>query len=264
MSRTEAQTGRFALPFLLGSLFALCGGGGAALLALDPIATSRARAELAARGIECDDRFAVDVSLDLAAAQLAPTRCRLMRARHAVALDLPEGARVTLFGLRPTEVSAPLVRLELAAATGPDVALGPMGPLGVLSDLGARVGETARAAAELAEHRPPASRVERLELVRGGTPEVTLEGLVLEGGEPLVLRVERAELAAMSGPMGISARGELLRIAGEATPSTCHLEGDLALTARLPIVGELSHGTHLVLDGAGLDGDAPDIAVTTR
>jgi hypothetical protein len=264
VSGTGAETGRFALPFVLGSLFALCGGGGAALLAIDPIATSRARAELAARGIECDDRLSVDVSFDLAAAQLAPTRCRLLRSRHAEAIDLPEGAQVTLSGLRPTAVSAPLVRLELGASTGPDVALGPMGPLGTLADLGGRVGETARAAAELAAHRPPSTRVDRLELVRGGISEVTLEAVVLESGEPLALRVERAEIAAMSGPMGISARGELLRIAGEATASTCHLEGDLTLSASLPIVGELSHTTHLALDGSALDGDAPQIAVTTR
>lgn len=264
MSRPAGQTGRFALPFVLGAIVALCGGGAAALLAIDPIATARTRAELEARGIECDERLAVDVSLDLAGARVAPTRCRLLRSQHADAIDLPEGAAVLLSGLRPAELSAPLVRLELGAGASPDVTLGPMGPLGTLAGLGARVGETARAAAELARHHPPTTRIARLELLRGGTTDVTLEALVLEGGEPLALRVERAELAELSGPMGISARGELRQIEGEATSSTCHLEGDLTLSARLPIVGELSHTTHLVLDGAGLDEAAPEIGITTR
>jgi len=43
-------------------------------LAADSIATSRARSELAAHGLDCPE-LALDVSYDLARATVAPVRC---------------------------------------------------------------------------------------------------------------------------------------------------------------------------------------------
>lgn len=265
MSETGLQPRRFALPFVVGIVLALCGGGGLlAIVAVDPIVTSQARAALAERGVVCDERFAVDVGIGLSSASIAPTSCRLERSRHAHTIELPEGATVTLSGLAPSDVRAAVVRVELGAEAPAAVDLGPMGPLGTLASLGERVGATARAAAELAAHRPPPTTVERLELRRDGEEQVVLEQVVLGGGEPMELHVAGAELAALSGPLGITARGELRNVTGTATSSTSHLEGDLVLSARLPVVGELRHATHLVLDGAALDGEHPELSVSTR
>jgi hypothetical protein len=265
LAEASAEKRRFALPFVIGALVALCGGGLLlALVAIDPIATSRARDALVERGVVCDERFAVDVSFDLSTATLAPTRCQLVRLTYARAVELPEGGAVTLSGLSPTEVHVSSMRVFLVSEGGASVPLGPMGALGAIAGVDGRVGATARAASELAAHRPVPTTIDRVELVRDDRTEVTLETVTIGGGDPLTIEIRRAELAELSGPMGIAASGELRALTGTATPSTCHLEADLLLSARLPVLGALTHQTHLVLDGTGLDGEHPDFSVSAR
>lgn len=265
MSETPAHTRRFALPFVVGAVVALVGGGLLlGLVVIDPIATARARDALVERGVVCDERFAVDVSFDLSSATVAPTRCQLVRLSYAEAVELPEGASVTLAGFAPTEVRATTMRVHLVSAATTSAPLGPLGALGAIAGVEGRVGATARAASELAAHRPVPTTIDRVELVRDDRVEVTLETLAISGEGPLQVRVARAELAELSGPLGIAASGELRAITGTATPSTCHLEGDLVVSARLPIVGTMTHEAHLVLDGTGLDGEHPELSVAAR
>lgn len=266
MTQAAPEARRIALPFLLGTAVALCGGGiVVALVAIDPVVTSRARDALVERGVVCDERFSVDVAWGLDHATVAPTRCQLVEVDYAESVELPEGAEVTLSGLSATELHATTVRVYLGeAASLGSVSLGPLGVLGAMTGVDTRVAATARAASELASHEPPATTVDRVELVRGDAVEVTLETLHLTPGEPLTVTVERAALGELSGPMGTSATGELRDVSGTATASTCHLEGDLAVSARVPILGTIAHETHLVVDGSALDGPSPTLSVSMR
>jgi hypothetical protein len=253
------------VPFVLGTLAALCGGGLLiGIASVDWIATSRARDVLVERGVLCDDRFAVDVSFMFDRATVAPTRCELVRVSFADAVELPDGATVTLVNLGPTTVHATVVRTFLSSDEAPAARLGPMGALGVIEGVESRLYAIGRAAAEIASHRPIALALDRVELVRGTSAVVTLESVATTGGAPLRITIARAELAELTLPLGLAASGELRNIAGDATPSTAMLEGDLALGGRLPLLGSLGYDVHLVLSASALDTDHPHLELTTR
>jgi hypothetical protein len=257
-----------ALAFVIGALVALCGGGLIVALVLsDTIITSRARDALVARGVVCDDRFALDVDWSLSEVTIAPTRCQLTELDFASAIELPEGATAHLSALSATDLSVPSARAFLIDAPSADVDLGGLGPLGSLglgglADVGSHVAATARAASELAAHEPIPTGVGRLELVHRDVVVVTFETLEIGGAQPTTLRAARVSLATMTGPMGMALEGSIETLTGSATPSTCHLEGDLSVGARLPVLGAFGTGVHVILEGAALDTDAPTFSVT--
>jgi hypothetical protein len=256
------------LAFVLGTTVALCGGGLLVAVALsDTLVTSRAREALVERGVVCDERFAVDVNWSFSEATLAPTRCTLVRVSFADAVELPEGATASLSGLSPSELRIPAARVFLVDASSAPIDLGPMGALGTLglgsiAGVGSRVASTGQATAEIAAHQPVPTTITRLELVHRGEVEVAITELAIGGGVPTTFRAARAELSELSGPMGIAATASLSDLTGTATASTCHLEGELTIGARMPIVGMLSHETHVVLEGAALDGPDPTFSVS--
>lgn len=271
MSSTEEKSARVASPartpilaFVIGALVAACGGGLLiAILLSDTLITARAREALVERGVVCDERFAVDVDWSFSEATLAPTRCSLVRVTFADAVELPEGASATLAGFAPTELRIPTARILLVDAPPPTADLGPMGVLGQLTGVGPRVSATGRATSEIAAHQPVPTTITRLELVRDGEVEVAVSDLAIGGDEPTTFHASRAELSAIEGPLGLSVNAAITELEGTATASTCHIEGDLAVGARVPILGALSHGAHVVLEGTGLDGPSPRYSVST-
>jgi len=257
-----------ALAFVIGAIVALCGGGVVVAVVLsDTLLTSRARAALVERGVVCDERFALDANWSLSEVTLAPTRCQLTEVDFASAIELPEGATAHLSGLSATDLSVPSARVFLIDAPHADVDLGGLGPLGslglgALSDVGSHVAATARAASELAAREPIPTGVGRLELVHRDRVVVTFETLEIGGGQPTTLRAARVSLAEMTGPMGMALGGSIDALIGTATASTCHLEGDLNIGARLPVLGAIGTAVHVILDGSALDTDAPTFSVT--
>lgn len=250
--------------FVVGAAVALCGGGLLAIAALkDTFVTARAREALVERGVVCDERFALEVSWGFSEVAVAPTRCQLVRETYAESIELPEGATATLSGLEATSLRAPSLRVYLAERTaGPPVDLGPLGMLGAIGEIGSRVGAVARAGAELAAHRPVPTSIDRVELVDGETVALTLESASIDAGEPMPIHVARARLGEIAGPLGTTASAELTAIEGTATPSTCHVEADLSVSARVPIVGAVEHATHVVLEGTALDTERPQISAS--
>lgn len=247
------------LGFVLGTFVALCGGGLLVAVVLsDTLVTSRAREALVERGVVCDERFAVDVNWSFSEATLAPTRCTLVRVTFADAVELPEGATASLSGLSPSELRIPLARVYLVeSGSVPDLgALTSLGAVGILNvvEVPSRVASTARATAEIAAHRPVPTTIGRLELMREGAIEVAVAGLAIGGGAPTSFRASAVELPGIEGSMIVA---NLAELDGHATASTCHLEGDLTLGARVPILGMISHDTHVVLEGAALDTPQP-------
>lgn len=257
-----------ALAFVVGALVALCGGGLVVAVVLsDTILTSRARDALVERGVVCDERFALDADWSLSEVTVAPTRCQLTGLDFASAIELPEGATAHLSGLSATDLTVPAARVFLIDAPSADVDLAGLGPLGALglgslADVGSHVAATARAASELAAHQPIPTGVGRLELVHRDAVVVTFERLEIGGATPTTLRAARVELAEMRGPMGMALGGSIETLTGTATASTCHLEGDLSVGARLPVIGAVGTEVHLLLEGAALDTDAPTYSVS--
>ncbi len=275
MSESETVAGTPApkarvpvLAFVIGALVALCGGGVVVALVLsDTILTARARTALEERGVVCDERFALDADWTLSEVTLAPTRCELTDVDFARAIEIPQGGTARLSGLSASDLSVPLVRVFLSDAPSAEVDLGGLGPLaslglGGIADVGSHVATSARAVSELAAREPIPTHVLVLELVHDDEVAVTFESLEIDGGQPVTVRAAHVTLPEMSGPLGMALGGSIDTLTGTATPSTCHLEGDVSVGARLPVIGAIGTGVHVILEGAALDTDAPTFSVT--
>lgn len=265
MTKT-ATKGRLGVAgsLLIGLVVACCLlTGGLAVLA-DPIATSVARDQLAQRGVECDERLAVALGWTLRSARIDPTSCTLSEGDVA-GFELLDPVTVELNGLDPTRVTGGRARVisriepPVVSASGLGGVLG----VGAMLDTVAipqRVGMVVAASARLSATELPAVELGSVEVVHGERVGIVLTGVHLvgrHGTTPLALRVDRAELPVIEGPMGLRAAITIAPLTTEATPQQATLQGQLRVDAQLPIVGGIQHEVPITVTAEGLDGPSP-------
>jgi hypothetical protein len=260
VSETKPSRGPFAGALLAGTLAACCLLGGAAVLLEDAYATSVLADQLAARGVECDERFAVDATPTLDAATIGPTTCTV--AEGAVeSFELLDPVTVELdAGLEPRHVRAGRVRVSVrfdppvVTGTGLDAI---MEALAVPQRLGLLVS----GAAELARADLPRIDAASIEVERSGEGVAALAGVTISGGSPLEIEAERVDLPQISAPLGTRATIAIAPLTGTATPERVELEGDLDVDATLPVVGETHQEVHVRVAGEGLDSATPTFRI---
>lgn len=251
--------------FAAGGLLTLtCGSCLALPFVSDSVATSRAAAHLEAHGLACAG-LSVDVSYDLARAEIAPVRCtRTAEDDVGVeALELVDPAFVDLVLFEPTHVRMGRVRVHLSAddpGTGMD--LGSLEPIAGILRIPSRIASATRAAAEVARHELPPADVASAEIVRGASVRVAMTDLTIGGGSPMTFSIARMDLPALEGPFGTSASVALNEVTGEATAATCTVRGELQLDASIPLMSTVHRRANATIAATGLDGPAPDWAVS--
>lgn len=234
-------------------LCVLCGGG--LLLARGWLARRAARAALESRGIVCDDDFALSVEGGGTAATIAPCTCT-MEEGPVASFQLVDPVTVTLDGETPTHVHAGHVRVSMRGA-GPAVDAGALGPLASMLGVPARIGSLVDAAARASAAGVPATDVDEIEVRHDEATTATISGLALDGRVPLGLRTESITLPDLRGPLGASATVGVDGLHGTATAGDVHLEGELSLSGTAPLLGTVTRTGHVLVEGTGLDGDAP-------
>lgn len=238
-------------------LVCLCGGG--LYLARGLFVGYGARSALAARGIVCDDDFAVSVDASVTHADVSPCTCT-MEEGPVASFTLVEPVAVELEGEIVTQVRAGQVRVSMRGE-GPAVDAGSLGPLAAMLGVPARIGSLIGAASELAVMHAPATEIASLDVEQGGRTTVHVESLALDGASPLGITATEVSLPALSGPLGASATAEITGLSGTASASSVRLSGELALTGSAPIVGSVTRGGHVVVSGSALDTDAPSYRI---
>lgn len=234
----------------------LCGGG--LLLARGWIARRAARAALEARGIVCDDDFALSIESS-ERARIEPCTCT-MEDGPVASFELVDAVTVTLDGETPTHVSAGHVRVTMRDG-GPAVDAGALGPLASMLGVPARIGSLVDAAARASAADVPAADVAEIEVRHDDATTATVTGLVLDGRAPLGIRTESVTLPDLRGPLGASATVGVEGLHGTASPSEVHMEGELSLSGTAPMLGTVTRTGHVVVEGTGLGGDAPSYRV---
>lgn len=222
----------------------------AAWLLRGVVATSIARGELEARGLECDDRFAVEPTALLGAATVGPVRCTRQDGIVA-AVELLGPMRVELDGFEPSSAEVDALRVELRDT---DVKGGSRWAraLGRLN-LEQRVAGMVKGLGELSDLGLPPLAAARVDVVRGEGPVATGTGLRLAPGGSMALSAERIRFVA--GPMSVGEL-ELSDVTGFATRPEVHLEGHAVARAGLGIIG-FSAGGRFTLDARDLDTTRP-------
>lgn len=246
------KTRRRKLPLVLLTLLAvLVGLPLGAWLLRGTVATAVARDRLAARGITCDERFAVELGPRLETATVGVTRCA--RAGGLVeAVELLGPLTVELDGAAPVRAHAASLRLSLRDR---DVRGGTRWAPALRGlNLEQRVAGMVKGLAELSARELPPTTVDRLEVVRAGERVAAAAGLRLTPAGSMDLSAERITFTA--GPMGVG-RLELTEVRGAASPARVHLEGRATARASVGLLGSLSTGGRFTLDARGLDTRRP-------
>ncbi|MDQ3030881.1 MAG: hypothetical protein M3Y87_00555 [Myxococcota bacterium] len=249
--------GCLALAIVAGTCL-VCGG---AALMRSPIATSIARARLLERGIECDDRFAVEVSWTLDDAIAAPTFCTV-RSGAIESFELIDPLRVAIEDQQPSRIDGGGVRLTLREAALPaDPEPGEWGSILEALAIPDRVGLLMGGLAQLATSDPPPMELSSLEVVRRGESVASLAGVHVDGATPLGVRVDRIALPALAGPLGAHAAASLVALESTSTPAEVEVTGELQLEGSLSILGALRHEERLRIVGTALDTPSPSYRV---
>lgn len=230
---------------------------------VDAYATSRARSELGARGVQCDERFSVDVSPLLASATVTPTRCTVAEGM-VESFELLDPVVLDVDGLRPSHVRAGRVRVALRTDP-PAVRSARWGLALQMLAIPTRLGLVVTSASRLAGSGLPKSEVASIEIVRSEHTLVTLRGLTADGAVPLHLHADRVELPplaervpdALTGITPLDARAEITPLDMTATAKRVELEGDVVASALGALFGAASQRFHLSLTVDRLDGPAP-------
>lgn len=216
------------------------------------IATSIARSELSARGLECDERLSVAPSALFDAARIGPTRCTL-EGGLVEAVELTGEAVVELDGLAPAALRAAGVRVELRdrdvrGGTGWAPALRRV-------RLEERVAGLVKGLSELGGMELPKTRVERVEVLRGGAELARIDQLVLTpaASKSMEVAIEQVAFAAAAGAASLTLDG----VTGSATASAVQLEGQATARAGIALLGMFSTGGAFTLGASALDTDAP-------
>ena len=254
MSEGGSRVGRAIGCLALAGLGLACVAGMGVTLGRHAIVTSIAREELRARGLECDARFALEVSLALDQAIVAPTTCTLTSG-DVESIELVDPVRVELTGRTPTRVEGGAARIALRdrgsfRATGWGAILD---ALAIPERLGAMVAGFG----QLAGAGVPPIAMTSVELVRGGQPMLALGTLHADGSSPLGVTVERVDLPVIEGPMGARARVQLTSVRSTATASVVTMEALLDVDASMPMIGSLDQRRPVHVRVEGLDTDVP-------
>lgn len=254
MSEGGSRIGRVIGCFALAIVGLACVAGMGVTLGRHAIVTSVARGELRERGVECDERFALEVSLMLDEAVLAPTTCTLASG-DVESVEVVDPVTVGIAGGRPTRVEGGSARVALRS-TGSFRATGWGAILDALS-IPERIGTMVAGFGQLARAGAPPISMRSIEIQRGGQPMLTLTTLAADGASPLGVTVERAELPLIEGPIGARARVQLTGVRSSATPQSVTMDAQLDVDASMPMIGSLDQQrpVHVVVEG--LDTDVP-------
>ena len=219
------------------------------------IATSMARDELSARGLECDDRFEVSLSATFDEAVIGPTRCT-HEGGVVEAIELLGDLRVELDGTEATSVSADSLRFALRDANvrGGNSWADALRRLSLEQGVAGLV----KGLSELSGMDVPPTRVVRTEVVRGGSPLATVTNLELTPGGSLGLAAQRVHFSA--GPMG-AGQLDLTGVNGTATSSAVTLSGRANARAGVSILS-VERGGPFSLEASALDTASPRFRLT--
>lgn len=226
-----------------------------AWLSRNLIATSMARDQLAARGLSCDDRFAVSLSATFGQAVIGPTRCT--REGGVVgAIELLGDVTVELDGTEPSSVHADSLRLVLRDTNvrGGSSWAAPLRRL----ELEQHVAALVKSLSELSSMDLPPSTATQVEIVRGSSPLATATGLSLTPGVELSLAADRIHFS--TGPMGVG-QLDLTRVTGTATRPQVSLRGRADARAGVGIL-TMGRGGPFGLDATALDTASPQFHLT--
>ena len=248
MSEGGSRVGRVIGCLALAGIGLTCAIGMGITLGRHAIVTAIARDQLRQRGVECEDGFALEFSLMLDEAVLAPTTCTLATG-DVESIELVDAVTVGLAGGEPTRVEGGTARISLRnvgsfRATGWGAILDALSIPERLGTMVAGFGQLARAGA------PPIS-MGTIEIQRAGQPMLTLATLRADGASPLGVTVERAELPVIEGPIGARARVQLTGVRSSATAQSVTMDAQLDVDASMPMIGSLDQQrpVHVVVEG---------------
>jgi hypothetical protein len=259
---TVATTARRPLGrwiMLLAVVLGCCLLGELAVLAIDPIATSIARRRLHARGVECDDRLAVDLAAAFGAATLAPTTCTVATG-PIESFAIVDPVELTLAGASVRAIRAGRVQIVVRVPP-PVVAAGGWGAALEMLGIPERLGLLAHGLAELAAQDRAAVDAQSIEIVHAGRATATLTGVRLGAGSPMSIEVARITLPALSLPFGLDVAPELAAVRGSATAARVELDGDLAGSGAVLTLLRALLPSDLPLDAAAITGRRIGIVV---
>lgn len=210
------------------------------------IATSMARGQLAEQGLRCDDRFAVEVDATFGQAALAPTRCE-HEGGLVEAIEIAEGATVTLDGFTPSTISAPQLSVRLRDR---DLRGGSGWGNDTLRTLGLeqKVAGLVKGLSELSAIPFPPTEVARVEVTRADQPAGSIRRLRLSRGSEL--EISAGEIAFASS------RLTLANVTGHATRSEVVLDGRAQVQTGI-LIASFTTETTFGLTATGLDGARP-------
>jgi hypothetical protein len=253
-NRHRALAIGIAIPLVL---CCVCGASG--MLARGAFARYVARATLAGYGIACGDGFSVSPDVGMHHAEVAPCTCT-MDDGAVESFEIVTPLTVDLDGTRVTHVHAGTVRVALRPESA-SVDAGALGPLASVLGIPARIGGTVHAASQVAGMDAPPVEIATLEVTREGEVTVAIDALALDGADPLGISIHQLTMPALTGPLGAHASLTIDDLAGTATASDVHMEGELALTGQAPLVGTVSRSGRVTVSGSALDTDAPTYRV---
>lgn len=254
MSEGGSRIGRAIGCLALAVVGLACVAGMGVTLGRHAIVTGIAREELRARGVECDERFALEVSLTLDQAIVAPTTCTLGTG-GVESIELVDPLTVALAGTAPTRLEGGAARIALRD-TGTFRATGWGAILDALS-IPERIGTMVAGLGELARAGAPPITMGSVEIVRGGQPMLTLATLRSDGASPLGVTIERVELPVIEGPIGARARVGLTGVRSSATPQRVAMDAQLDVDASMPMIGSLDQQRPVRVEVDGLDTPMP-------
>ena len=229
---------------------AACGG---VLLGRHAIATVLVTRQLAAAGVTCDARFAVELPLSLDAMTIAPTRCAIASG-PIDAVEFVDPAHVTLGpNHAPTEIAAGTARLTLRGAGGqlPSASWGLAAQTLAIPD---RLATMARGLAAVAASELPALQADVVELSHPGGMSARFEGVTRGPGR---LEATRVSMASLQGPGGFGADLSLRGLVVSAAGAHAEIDGALEIHATIPGLGTSEERMPLGLVTDTLDQPSP-------
>jgi hypothetical protein len=252
VSNAGGKRGVVVAAVVLVVLLALVGGGWALR---DAVATSMARDALASRGIQCDDRFAVELSASFGSATVGPTRCTRGGEGIIESIELLGPARVELSGFEPTSVEAESLRIVLRERDVPGGSS--WSPELARLYLEQRVAGLVKGLSELSRLGLPTTTIVRGDVRRGTTAMATADRLVLTpaaaGNTDVAL--QRIVFEAMMGAASLT----LSSVTGSATASSVQLRGQATARAGIALLGSVTTGGRFELETSALDTDRPQL-----
>ncbi|AKF02907.1 hypothetical protein [Sandaracinus amylolyticus] len=256
MSKSGGTALRVIGCFALFAVVSACVGGIGLVVGRHAIATAIARGQLAERGVECDERFAVELAISLDALVVAPTRCTLASG-VVTSVEVVEPVTVGIASGAPTRVEGGVARIDLRGDVGAGMRGSGWGAMLDALAIPERIGTMIAGFGQLAAAGAPPITMRSVEITRAGTPMITMSDLRTDGAQPLAVTVSRAELPVIAGPMGVRAQVALDAVRSSATRASATMDATLDVDASLPLVGTVDEQRAVSVMVEGLDTDVP-------